>query len=97
MKCPLLCKCKSWKKLTKKQRFTLTVGVGVKKFILKDCPLSDFKVEKMKCEKVLHTGEGYLHGEDDDTPFLVDGVTYCGRCHAFDCGGRKEERKGKYS
>lgn len=24
---------------------------------------------------------GYLHGEDDDSPYLVDGMRYCGRCH----------------
>jgi hypothetical protein len=35
------------------------------------------------CEKKPHdnpTG-GYLHGEDDDTPYDVDGWEYCGRCH----------------
>lgn len=24
---------------------------------------------------------GYLHAETDDTPYDVDGVQYCGRCH----------------
>lgn len=24
---------------------------------------------------------GYLHRADDDTPYTVDGVSYCGRCH----------------
>lgn len=24
---------------------------------------------------------GYLHSERDDTPYDVDGATYCGRCH----------------
>ena len=33
------------------------------------------------CTKVPHTGDGYLHVEDDDTPFDVDGRDYCGRCH----------------
>ena len=33
------------------------------------------------CEKVPHTGDGYLHAEDDDTPYGVDSVMYCGRCH----------------
>jgi len=36
---------------------------------------------KMICQKVTHLGEGYLHGADDDGPFEVDGVFYCGRCH----------------
>ena len=33
------------------------------------------------CEKAEHVGSGYLHGEDDDSIYDVDGVTYCGRCH----------------
>lgn len=33
------------------------------------------------CEKVPHTGEGYLHGENDNLPYDVDGWSYCGRCH----------------
>lgn len=34
------------------------------------------------CAKADH-GErtGMLHAADDDTPFDVDGVLYCGRCH----------------
>lgn len=32
------------------------------------------------CRKKLHRG-GELHAEDDDAPFSVDGVMYCGRCH----------------
>ncbi len=35
----------------------------------------------LTCQKRAHTGTGYLHGEDDDTPYAVDGVSYCGRCH----------------
>lgn len=40
------------------------------------------------CPKVMHnpTG-GYLHGANDDRPYDVDGVGYCGRCHvALDVG-----------
>lgn len=34
------------------------------------------------CTKAAHfPREGYLHGEDDDGPYYVDGVTHCGRCH----------------
>lgn len=33
------------------------------------------------CRKEPHTGSGYLHAEDDDAPYIVDGVKYCGRCH----------------
>ena len=39
MECPKIGECGAWKKLTPKQRFTLKTGVGVGKFILKDCPL----------------------------------------------------------
>lgn len=33
------------------------------------------------CPKVRHDGTGYLHADDDDQPYDVDGVRYCGRCH----------------
>ncbi len=39
MECPLISKCSAWNKLTPQQRFTLKVGIGIGKFILKDCPL----------------------------------------------------------
>lgn len=35
------------------------------------------------CPKVPHVGDGYLHGADDDGPYDVDGVQYCGRCHGW--------------
>jgi hypothetical protein len=38
-------------------------------------------VHRANCEKKPHIGDGYLHGEDDDAPYDVDGVKYCGRCH----------------
>lgn len=47
------------------------------------------KIER--CEKVPHSGTGYLHDEDDDRPYDVDGVKYCGRCHRYDCRGFKPE------
>ena len=33
------------------------------------------------CRKAKHRGDGYLHSEDDDRPYEVDGVAYCGKCH----------------
>ena len=33
------------------------------------------------CDKVQHSGTGYLHAETDDGPYDVDGCLYCGRCH----------------
>ena len=34
------------------------------------------------CPKEKHKkGQAYMHEEDDDTAYLVDGVFYCGRCH----------------
>lgn len=41
IECPIISNCKSWKKLTSKQRFTLKYSVGISEFILKDCPLDD--------------------------------------------------------
>jgi len=35
------------------------------------------------CPKAAHLGEGYLHAADDDGPYDVDGVAYCGRCHGW--------------
>lgn len=36
----------------------------------------------VNCTKEEHTRDGgYLHDEEDDTPFDVDGIKYCGRCH----------------
>lgn len=35
----------------------------------------------VNCGKVAHVGDGHLHGEDDDSPYDVDGCLYCGRCH----------------
>lgn len=38
---------------------------------------------RLTCEKVLHDDrDGYLHAADDDAPYDVDGLMYCGRCHA---------------
>ena len=33
------------------------------------------------CLKHQHESTGHLHAEDDDSPYDVDGVEYCGRCH----------------
>lgn len=52
------------------------------------------KIER--CRKVPHTRDGYLHGEDDDGPYLVDGVKYCGRCHRYDCRGFMEKMRVSY-
>jgi len=35
------------------------------------------------CEKVPHARTGYMHGDADDSPYLVDGVWGCERCHGF--------------
>lgn len=39
--CPYQGKCGPWKDLTREQRVRLTIGNGVKKFILAGCPLPD--------------------------------------------------------
>lgn len=39
-------------------------------------------VHGKNCAKIVHAqGAGYLHGENDNSPYYVDGVRYCGRCH----------------
>lgn len=35
----------------------------------------------VNCPKMPHIGTGHLHGEYDDSPYSVDGIWYCGRCH----------------
>ena len=42
---------------------------------------TSYVIHGRTCEKVPHARDGYLHSEDDDTPYDVDGVRYCGRCH----------------
>jgi hypothetical protein len=39
--------------------------------------------EHQNCPKIPHTGSGYMHAEDDDGPFMDDGILYCGRCHGY--------------
>jgi hypothetical protein len=34
------------------------------------------------CKKAEHRdGGGYLHDANDDRPYEIDGLMYCGRCH----------------
>lgn len=46
-------------------------------------PMSDHAiVHGTNCKKAQHEERGgYLHAEDDDSPYYVDGLAYCGRCH----------------
>lgn len=38
----------------------------------------------LTCEKVPHDpARAYLHRADDDGPYWMDNVQYCGRCHAY--------------
>ena len=34
------------------------------------------------CKKEEHLGDGYHHSKENDKPYVVDGLAYCGRCHA---------------
>lgn len=45
----------------------------------------------LTCKKVPHIQKGgYLHAANDDSPFDVDGVMYCGRCHsAWPCSSSR--------
>ena len=51
---------------------------------------TSYVIHGRTCEKVPHARDGYLHSEDDDTPYDVDGVRYCGRCHMA-LGQREED------
>lgn len=51
-------------------------------------------IHGVNCRKAPHVIDGvncgYLHAEDDDRPYDVDGMEYCGRCHCFmEIMGRK--------
>ena len=52
MECPKITKCSVWKKLTPKLRFTLKIGVGFDKFIMKDCPLQDYAEQELPTQKI---------------------------------------------
>ena len=39
------------------------------------------KKHGIHCEKVEHSGGGYLHDSKDNYAYDVDGCLYCGRCH----------------
>lgn len=42
------------------------------------------KVGRKVCQKIPHSaGGGYMHDEEHDGPYDVDGVLYCGRCHSW--------------
>jgi len=39
-------------------------------------------IHGVTCPKAAHSNTGgYLHAESDDTPYDVDGYSFCGRCH----------------
>lgn len=42
-----------------------------------------FVIHPIDCRKVIHIGGGYLHEDSDDSPYDVDNVNYCGKCHAY--------------
>lgn len=53
-------------------------GVGQKNTLA-----STLSAHGVDCEKVRHVGGGYLHSLTDDSPYEVDGIVYCGRCHKY--------------
>jgi hypothetical protein len=48
---------------------------------LRDNLRGEVTIHGVNCEKKPHSRSGYLHGEKDDSPYMVDGWPYCGRCH----------------
>jgi hypothetical protein len=61
-------------------------------------PANDVK-HGFNCQKVIHRESGYLHSSEDDSPYDVDGVAYCGRCHMVMSvpEGRGETMSNQYS
>lgn len=54
------------------------VNIGDYKEVLKHKTIA----HGINCNKVTHAdGGGYLHFMEDDSPYDVDGCSYCGRCH----------------
>lgn len=53
----------------------------------------------VSCVKRYHVssaaGYGYMHADDDDGPYDVDGVKYCGRCHEFIAPAPDGAQEGK--
>lgn len=53
----------------------------------------------LTCEKTPHGRYWMLHPEDDDGPFVDNGVSYCGRCHHWIdendmCSPKTEDARG---
>jgi hypothetical protein len=48
-----------------------------------ELPFDVCKCGGKECKKQEHFGGGYLHEYDDDAPYDVDGLSYCGRCHSW--------------
>lgn len=50
-----------------------------------EAPKVESETHGISCPKVGHGPalRGYLHAADDDSPYEVDGVWYCGRCHMW--------------
>jgi len=39
----------------------------------------------INCKRAEHVkaNGGYMHDEYDESPYIVDGLAYCGRCHHY--------------
>ncbi len=66
MECPHVGVCSAWNKLKPSQKFTLKTGIGIGKFILKDCPLDDAPIASKPRESEPHNcptygGNGTVH------------------------------------
>lgn len=58
-------------------------AIELRDLLLEEFPVEPAQAEPWKCAKEPHRGDGYLHDAADDSPYDVDGLRYCGRCHSF--------------
>ena len=64
---------------TRQRKEAIQIAAMALRFVLDLCEVQHGK----NCEKKIHSGDGHLHGPDDDSPYDVDGASYCGRCHRW--------------
>lgn len=65
------------------RRSGISMNTYIAEVIARENPELDKPQHGVTCKKEPHMPgrTGYLHDADDDRPYDVDGVMYCGRCH----------------
>ena len=79
-RCPFCGRVVTW---GPKGDITLMHGCGHRRGDLNYKEPNPVLIHGRDCPKVEHSGAGYLHADDYDGGYDVDGVQYCGRCHGW--------------